>query len=38
VEDPDLRQVNLGVGSVLAHAKKVSQLAWRSSAQASSSA
>ena len=38
VEDPDLRQVDLGVGSVLAHAKKVSQLARRSSAKASSSA
>jgi hypothetical protein len=27
VEDPDLRQITLGVGSVLAHASKVSQLA-----------
>lgn len=35
VEDPDLRQVNLGVCSVLAHGKKVSQLAWRSPDQAS---
>jgi hypothetical protein len=38
VKDPDLRQVNLGVDSVLAHPKKVSQPAWRTSAQASSSA